>query len=162
MPRKRLPLSADEQQQLNALLDGLIDTTVHHYGTESRQAIRYDKREAMYDGTGIVYLLQMFDEGELVNNRIGAYMVLPTAEDSVGFHTHGDRQEQEVYTVIHGHGRYLEKDHATAEPRSYPIEKGTIATVRGKALHAVENTGDEPLVVFVITTNEPPTYQAGA
>ncbi len=155
MPRKRLPLSPEEQQDLDALLNDLIDTTVLHYGTAPRQAVRYDKREAMYDGSGIVYLLQMFEEGELVNNRIGAYMVLPTAEDSVGFHTHGDRNEQEVYVVMHGEGEYLEKDDADARPRSYPIKKGTISTVRGRAYHAVRNTGAEPLVVFVITTNEP-------
>ena len=55
-----------------------------------------DKRANMYDGTGTVYLLQMFEEGELVNNRIGAYMVLLTEQDSVGFHTHGNRGEQNV------------------------------------------------------------------
>lgn len=162
MPRKRLPLSPQEQRTLDALLDGLIDTTVHHYGAEPRQAVRYDKRQAMYDGSGTVYLLQLFEDSELVNNRIGAYMVLPTAEDSVGFHTHGDRHEQEVYVVIHGTGTYLEKDDPDAEPRAYPIEKGTITTVRGPALHAVQNTGEEPLVVFVITTNEPADYQVEA
>jgi oxalate decarboxylase/phosphoglucose isomerase-like protein (cupin superfamily) len=155
MARTRLPLSPDEKEHLDALLDEVIDTTVHHYGAAPRSAVRYDKREEMYGGTGTTYLLQMFDDGELVNNRIGAYMVLPTEEDSVGFHTHGDRNEQEVYVVLHGQGTYLEKDHAEAAPRSYPIEEGTITTVRGSAFHAVRNTGDEPLVIFVITTFEP-------
>jgi len=155
MTRKRLPLSPGEKQRLDALLSQVIDTTVHHYGTEPRSAVRYDKREEMYGGSGTTYLLQMFEEEELVNNRIGAYMVLPTGEDSVGFHTHGDRSEQEVYVVMHGHGTYLEKDHAEAEPRSYPIEEGTITTVRGNAFHAVRNAGAEPLIIFVITTFEP-------
>lgn len=155
MPRTRLPLSDDEKQRLDDLLEEVIDPTVHHYGTAPRSAVRYDKREEMYSGSGTTYLLQMFDDGELVNNRIGAYMVLPTVEDSVGFHTHGDREEQEVYVVMHGRGTYLEKDHAEGEARRYPIEKGTITTVRGPAYHAVENTGDEPLVIFVITTFEP-------
>jgi oxalate decarboxylase/phosphoglucose isomerase-like protein (cupin superfamily) len=117
--------------------------------------VRYDKREEMYDGSGTTYLLQMFEDGELVNNRIGAYMVLPTEADSVGFHTHGDRGEQEIYVVMHGRGTYLEKDNAEAEPRRYPIETGTITTVRGDAFHAVRNGGDAPLVIFVITTYEP-------
>jgi oxalate decarboxylase/phosphoglucose isomerase-like protein (cupin superfamily) len=155
MSRKRLPLSPDEKRRLDALIDDAIDPTVHHYGTEARSAVRYDKREEMYGGTGTVYLLQMFEEEELVNNRIGAYMVLPTGADSVGFHTHGDREEQEVYVVMRGRGTYLEKDHAEAEPRRYPVEAGTITTIRGRALHAVRNAGDEPLIIFVITTFEP-------
>ena len=154
MARKRLPLSPDEKRRLDALLDEVIDPTVHHYGTDPRQAVRYDKREEMYDGSGTTYLLQMFEGDELVNNRIGAYMVLPTGEDSVGFHTHGDREEQEVYVVMRGRGTYLEKDHAEAEPRSYPIEEGTLTTIRGSAFHAVQNAGGEPLVIFVITTFE--------
>jgi oxalate decarboxylase/phosphoglucose isomerase-like protein (cupin superfamily) len=108
----------------------------------------------MYGGSGTVYLLQMFAEEELINNRIGAYMVLPTGEDSVGFHTHGDRSEQEIYVVMRGHGTYLEKDHAEAEPRSYSIEKGTITTIRGQAFHAVRNEGEGALIIFVVTTFE--------
>jgi len=155
MPRKRLPLSPGEKQRLDALLDEVIDTTVHHYGADPRSAVRYDKREEMYGGSGTTYLLQMFEEEELVNNRIGAYMVLPTEADGVGFHTHGDRGEQEVYVVMHGRGTYLEKDDTDAEPRRYPIEAGTITTVRGDAFHAVRNGRDAPLVIFVITTYEP-------
>ncbi len=155
MARTRLPLSPTEKERLDALLDRHLDTTVHHYGTEPRSAVRYDKREEMYGGSGTTYLLQMFEEEELVNNRIGAYMVLPTREDSVGFHTHGDREEQELYVGMRGRGTYLEKDHAEATPRSVPIEAGTITTIRGRALHAVRNAGDQPLIIFVITTFEP-------
>lgn len=160
MARKRLPLSPDEKQRLDNLLSGVMDTTVHRYGAEARSAVRYDKREQMYGGSGTTYLLQMFEEEELVNNRIGAYMVLPTGEDSVGFHTHGDRGEQEIYVVMRGQGTYLEKDRAEAEPRSYPIEEGTITTVRGDAFHAVRNAGPEPLIIFVITTFEPEDFRA--
>ena len=56
----------------------------------------------MYGGKGIVYMLQMFAEKELANNRIGAYMVLLNKGDESGFHTHGDRNEEEIYLVIHG------------------------------------------------------------
>lgn len=154
MSRKRLPLSEREKRRLDALIDQVIDPTVRHYGTEVRSAVRYDRREEMYGGSGTVYLLQMFEDEELVNNRIGAYMVLPTRKDGVGFHTHGDRSEQELYVVMSGRGTYLEKDHVEAEPRSYPIEKGTITTIRGQAFHAVRNDGEEPLIIFVITTFE--------
>lgn len=155
MARKRLPLSPREKERLDALLAEVLDTTVHHYGTEPRSAVRYDKRKEMYGGTGTTYLLQLFAEEELVNNRIGAYMVLPNAGDSVGFHTHGDRAEQELYVGMHGRGTYLEKDSDAAAPRSVPIERGTVTTIRGDAYHAVRNEGEIPLIVFVITTNEP-------
>ncbi len=109
----------------------------------------------MYGGDGTVYLLQMFEEAELVNNRIGAFMILPTSSDSCGYHTHGTRHEQEIYLILNGEGEYLEKDDWEASPRSYTLEKGNLTTVRGDAFHAVKNTGNEPLIIFVITTNEP-------
>jgi oxalate decarboxylase/phosphoglucose isomerase-like protein (cupin superfamily) len=97
----------------------------------------------------------MFEEGELVNNRIGAFMVLPTSSDSAGFHTHGTRNEQEIYIVVHGKGDYLEKENWESSEKVYPIQRGNLTTVRGEAFHSVRNTGDEPLIIFVITTNEP-------
>ena len=109
----------------------------------------------MYGGTGTVYLLQMFDNNELVNNRIGAYMILPTSDDSCGFHTHGTRNEQEIYLVVHGQGEYQEKNDWDSEIKSISLERGNLTTVRGEAFHAVKNTGDQPLIIFVITTNEP-------
>jgi hypothetical protein len=36
-------------------------------------------------------------------------MILPANQDSAGFHTHGNRKEQEIYIVVHGEGEYLEK-----------------------------------------------------
>ncbi|SMO84563.1 cupin domain-containing protein [Gracilimonas mengyeensis] len=151
----RTKLSEDEKEKLDNLLQPIVKAEVHHYGSDRTEVARYDRREQMYGGDGIVYLLQMFEPEELVNNRIGAYMILPTAKDSCGFHTHGTRKEEEIYLVMHGTGIYLEKDEWEAEEREYPISKGSITTVRGEAFHAVKNTGDEPLVIFVITTNEP-------
>jgi len=109
----------------------------------------------MYGGSWSIYLLQMFNKGELVNNRIGAYMILPERGDSVGLHTHGTRKEQELYVVVHGDGIYSEKDSEAGSLRSYNINKGSVTTIRGEGYHAVENSGNEPLMIFVITTNEP-------
>lgn len=148
------PTSA-EIKWLTGLIESHITPTVHHLGSDRTTVARYDKREAMYGGDGVVYLLQMFQEGELVNNRIGAFMVLPEAGTSAGFHTHGTRNEQELYLVLHGQGIYKEKDDWESAPRTYPVSAGSCTTVKGSAFHAVENCSDEPLIIFVITTNEP-------
>lgn len=155
MNRKRKELTDQEKGTIDELVEAHITPEVCHLGAEPRQVARYDKREKMYGGNGTVYLMQLFHEGELVNNRIGAYMILPTNEDSAGFHTHGTRQEQELYVVMSGSGEYHEKDDAHSKTRTYPISRGSVTTVRGDAHHAVSNTGDGPLIIFVITTNEP-------
>ena len=144
-----------EKSTLLELISPHIDPKVFQLGSDRTEVARFDKREKMYGGTGIVYLLQMFEKGELVNNRIGAFMILPANRDSAGFHTHGTRKEQEIYMVLHGKGEYLEKDNWESEERIYPIQKGNLTTVRGDAFHSVRNTGNEPLIIFVITTNEP-------
>jgi len=97
----------------------------------------------------------MFEKNELVNNRIGAYMILLLKSTSAGYHTHGTRREQEIYVIISGRGEYLEKDDRESEPRSCQIHPGYLTTIKGDAFHSVTNTSDEPLVIFVITTNEP-------
>jgi mannose-6-phosphate isomerase-like protein (cupin superfamily) len=151
----RTELSEAEKSILLDMITPHINPKVFHLGSDRIEVARFDKREKMYGGTGTVFLLQMFEEGELVNNRIGAFMILPTDKDSAGFHTHGTRNEQELYVVIHGEGEYLEKDNWESTEKIYPIEKGNLTTVRGEAFHSVRNTGDEPLIIFVITTNEP-------
>jgi len=151
----RTNLTSSEKKRLNNLLSSIIDPKVYHYGSNRRDVARYDKRVNMYGGEGIVYLLQMFEENELVNNRIGAYMILPDKGTSAGFHTHGTRSEQEIYVVISGEGEYMEKDDLESVPRSYQIKSGHLTTIKGDAFHSVTNTSDEPLIIFVITTNEP-------
>jgi mannose-6-phosphate isomerase-like protein (cupin superfamily) len=155
MSRKRTAPSTEDIDYLDSLFNGIIRPKVYHLGSDNYSVKRYDKRTNMYGGNGVVYLLQMFNEHELVNNRIGAYMILPTSSDSCGFHTHGTRNEQEIYMVVHGRGEYLVKNDRDSEVKTYTLEKGTLTTVRGDAFHAVKNTGDQPLIIFVITTNEP-------
>jgi len=147
-------LTTAEKLAIDQLVETYMDPTVFHLGTPARKAARYDKREQMYGGEGVVYLLQLFHPEELVNNRIGAYMILPTKKDSCGFHTHGTRKEQELYIIMHGEGMYYEKVNGKSEPKQYPLTKGNITSIKGMALHAIENTGDEPLIIFVVTTYE--------
>ncbi len=147
-------MSPEEIAILDTMVEKYIAPTIYHLGTEKRKAVKYDRRVQMYGGEGIVYLLQLFHPGELVSNRIGAYMILPTSKDSCGFHTHGTRKEQELYIVIHGKGEYQEKADGQSEPKMVELSKGNVTSIKGKALHAIKNTGDEPLIIFVVTTYE--------
>lgn len=150
----RTDLTSSERNKLHELLESIIQPTIYHFGSDRRDVARYDKRENMYDGEGVVYLMQMFEDGELVNNRIGAYMILPEKGTSAGFHTHGTRNEQEVYVVISGEGEYLEKDSWESKVRRYSLQPGNLTTIKGAAFHSVVNTSEEPLLIFVMTTNE--------
>jgi len=150
----KIVMTNEEITTLEAMVEKYIDPTIFHFGTEKRKAVRYDKRVQMYGGEGIVYLMQLFNADELVSNRIGAYMILPTDADSCGFHTHGTRKEQELYIVMHGKGEYQEKADGQSEPQKHKLIKGNVTSIKGKALHAIKNTGEEPLIIFVVTTYE--------
>jgi mannose-6-phosphate isomerase-like protein (cupin superfamily) len=132
-----------------------IDLTVTPFGKTPRSVVRVDNRDPMYGGNEIVYLLQMFGVNELINNRIGVYMVFLNKDDEAGFHTHGDRNEQELYVVMHGEGEYLDKAGENGEIRKQKLIKGSITAVDSNGFHSVKNTTDEPLIIFVITTNKP-------
>lgn len=151
----RTNMTPSEIQKLDEILEPIIQPAVYHYGSDRTSVARYDKRENMYGGDGVVYMMQMFEGNELVNNRIGAYMILPEKGTSAGFHTHGTRNEQEVYVVISGNGQYLEKDDWESEAKEYPLQPGNLTAIKGDAFHSVINMTDQPLVIFVITTNEP-------
>lgn len=150
----RKEFSEEEKKRVTEIVSRYVDLQTTPFGKPVRGPVRVDKRQPMYGGNGTVYLFQMFGEGELVNNRIGAYMVLLTKNDEAGFHTHGTRKEQELYVIMHGEGKYMDRDGAFGEIRSQAVKKGSVTAVQGNGFHAIQNTGDEPLVVFVITTNE--------
>lgn len=144
-----------ENNKVIEIVSQYLDLTVTPFGKDVRTVIRVDKREAMYNGNGTVYLLQMFGIEELVNNRIGAYMVFLNKDDQAGFHTHGTRNEQELYIVMQGEGEYSERAGVTGTIRTQKIKKGSITAVNGIGFHSVKNTTNEPLIIFVITSNEP-------
>lgn len=150
--------SQEERDSILRLVQKHINLDVLTYGQPERSVVRIDKRPNMYGGDGVVYLLQMFDRRELVNNRIGCYMVLPEKGDESGFHTHGPRTEEELYVVMHGSGLYREREgeDETGPVREKHLERGMITAVKHDGFHAVRNTdAHEPLILFVITTNEP-------
>lgn len=147
--------SVEEVVLINKLISPYIKPRLIKINSDRSEPVSYDKRMNMYGGDGSVYLVQMFGEGELVNNRIGAYMILPGKGDSVGMHTHGTRKEEELYVVLRGTGIYYEQLESESDTKSYSINPGSVTAINGDGLHGVKNTGSEPLIIFVITTNEP-------
>jgi len=148
-------LLSKENANVIKIVSQYIDLTVTSLGETPRTVIRVDKRDPMYGGNGVVYLLHMFDVNELINNRIGAYMVFLNKNDQAGFHTHGNRNEEEIYIVMHGEGEYSDKTGENGEIRTQKLIKGSITAVSGNGFHSAKNTTNEPLIIFVITTNEP-------
>lgn len=147
--------TTSENAKIIELVSQYIDLSVTPFNKPERTVVKVDKRDPMYGGNGIVYLLQMFDEGELTNNRIGAYMVFFNKGDEAGFHTHGTRNEEELYIVMHGEGEYSEMTKKEGIIRKKTIKKGSITAMSGEGFHSLINTTDEVLIVFVITTNNP-------
>lgn len=144
-----------EKNEVVKIVSQYLDLSVTPFGEEIRTVVRVDKREAMYNGNGTVYLLQMFGVEELVNNRIGAYMVFLNKDDQAGFHTHGTRFEQELYVVMQGEGEYSDRAGVSGTIRTKKVTKGSITIVDKNGFHSLKNTTNNPLIVFVITTNEP-------
>ncbi|RXM40767.1 hypothetical protein BOQ62_04140 [Chryseobacterium sp. CH21] len=132
-----------------------INLYVMAFEKDERTITRLEKRENMYGGNGTVYMIQMFDQKELANNRLASYMVLLNKGDESGFHTHSVRNEQELYVVFHGTGEYRERTGTDGPIRKKTLQKGDITAISSIGYHSVENTGDEPLIMFVITTNNP-------
>ena len=132
-----------------------IHLYVMAFEKNERTITQLDKRENMYGGKGTVYMLQMFDQKDLAHNRLAAYMVLLNKGDESGFHTHNQRNEQELYVVIHGNGEYRERTGIEGPIRKKILQKGDITAISSIGYHSIENTGDEPLIMFVITTYNP-------
>jgi len=133
-----------------------IDPRLTPFGKPQRGVIDVEKRDPMYGGNGVVYMLSLFEKGELVNNRIGTYMVLLNKGDEAGFHEHGSKKEQELYIIVNGAGEYIERTGGEKIIRNAVLKKGNITSNQGEGnFHSITNIGDEPLIIFVVTTYEP-------
>lgn len=147
----------EEEKTVLDALRRYIDLSVTYFGKERREGYGFEveRRAPMYGGNGVVHLVSLFEKGELVNNRIGVYMVLMNHGDEAGFHEHGSRREQELYVVVNGEGEYTERQGETNVVRTVRVQKGSVTAIQGTDnFHSLKNTGGEPLVVFVVTTNE--------
>lgn len=145
-----------ENERILDILSNYIDLTVVPFGKPVRTVLEVEKRDPMYCGAGVVHMLTLFEKGELVNNRIGNYMVLMNKGDQAGFHEHGSRKEQEVYVIVNGQGEYIERTGEDNITRKMILKKGAVTAIHAdNNYHSIINTGDEPLIIFVITTYEP-------
>ena len=132
-----------------------IDTTTASFGKDEHGVLKIEKRDPMYGGNGVVYMLSVFADGELVNNRVGCYMVLMSNGDQAGFHEHGSKKEQELYVIVHGEGKYIERAGEDRIVRETILRKGAVTSIKGDGnYHSIINTGCEPLIIFVVTTYE--------
>ena len=144
-----------EQQHILDTVAKYIDINVVPFGKPQNTVLDIEKRDPMYGGNGIVYMLSVFEKGALVNNRIGVYMVLLNKGAQAGFHEHGSKKEQELYVIINGEGSYTERVGENNETRTLNLKKGNITSIQGdNNYHSITNTGNEPLIVFVVTTYE--------
>lgn len=151
---KRIKMEKEKQQVIDEV-SKYVDITLTPFGKPQRGVIDVEKRDPMYDGNGVVYMLSIFEKGELVNNRIGTYMVLLNKGDQAGFHEHGSKKEQELYVLVHGEGEYIEREGLDKITRKFNLKKGNITSIQGDDnYHSIINTGDEPLIIFVVTTYE--------
>lgn len=142
-----------EKQQIIDEVSKYIDLSVVPFGKAVRTVLDVEKRDPMYDGNGVVHMFSLFEKGELVNNRIGVYMVLMNNGDQAGFHEHESKKEQEIYVIVNGQGEYIERVGLDEETRRMTLTKGNVTIIQGQDnYHSIINTGNEPLVIFVITT----------
>lgn len=146
----------NEKKQVLETVSKYIDITLTPFGKPQRTVIDVEKRDPMYGGNGVVYMLSIFEKGELVNNRIGTYMVLLNKGDQAGLHEHGSKKEQELYVIVHGEGEYIEREGLDKITRKFNLKRGNVTSIQGEDnYHSIINTGDEPLIIFVVTTYEP-------
>lgn len=145
-----------EKEQVIKEISKYVDLSAVHFGKPVNGVLEVVKRDPMYGGNGVVYMVSLLDDKELVNNRFAQYMVLLNKGDEAGFHEHGERKEQELYCIIHGEGEYRERVGENNITRTLHLKKGNITAIQGlNNYHSIINIGDEPLIIFVIATNEP-------
>lgn len=151
---KQIKMEKEKQQVIDEV-SKYIDITLTPFGKPRRGVIDVEKRDPMYGGNGVVYMLSVFEKGELVNNRIGTYMVLLNKGDQAGFHEHGTKKEQELYVLVHGEGEYIEREGQDKITRKFNLKKGNVTSIQGDDnYHSIINIADEPLIIFVVTTYE--------
>lgn len=144
----------EKRQVLDTVLK-YIDINVVPFNKPQNTVLDIEKREPMYGGNGVVYMLSLFEKSTLVNNRIGVYMVLMNKGDQAGFHEHGSKNEQEIYVIVNGEGEYIERIGENNVIRKLNLKKGNVTSIQGENnFHSITNTGEEPLIIFVITTYE--------
>jgi mannose-6-phosphate isomerase-like protein (cupin superfamily) len=99
-------------------------------------------REKMRDGEGTVQIKNLFQPGDLKGKtRLVAEITIPVG-GSIGYHQHD--LEEEIFYFLRGRGRV--KDHDQWKE----VNVGDALVTGGGKGHAVENIGNEPLVLMAV------------
>lgn len=99
-------------------------------------------RENMRGGNGTVRIKHIFKSDELKGKaRMMAEITLPEG-GSIGFHKHD--QEEEIFYFISGQGKV--DDQGTIKE----VKAGDAVLTGGGNGHAVENTGNQPLIFLAV------------
>lgn len=104
--------------------------------------MRAEIREKMRGGKGEVRIEHLFEAGEFRGRaRLMARVTLAPG-CSIGLHEHGE--EEELFYIVKGRG-LLTEDGAARE-----VGPGEASLTGGGKSHAVENTGEEDLVLLAV------------
>lgn len=104
--------------------------------------MKQEVKKNMFNGKGEVHFIHLLEE-EQKNGmlRVYAQVTLPPYS-SIGFHTH--KGDGESYYILSGEGMYQD-DH-----QSYKVSKGDHTFAADGTGHAIENIGEEPLVMMAL------------
>ncbi len=99
-------------------------------------------RERMRGGIGEIQIRNLFQQGDLKGkSRLFAEITIPVG-GSIGYHQH--EQEEEIFYLISGQGRVKDGEEWKE------MNVGDALVTGGGAGHAVENTGNHPLVIMAV------------
>jgi mannose-6-phosphate isomerase-like protein (cupin superfamily) len=108
----------------------------------SGHEMEVELREKMRGGEGVVRIKNLFQPGDLKGKtRLVAEITIPVG-GSIGFHQHD--QEEEIFYFLSGRGRVKDQDEWKE------VNVGDALVTGGAKGHAVENTGNEPLVMMAV------------
>jgi len=99
-------------------------------------------KEQMRGGKGSVEITHIFKQDELKGKARLCARITINPGCSIGVHQHVD--EEEIFYVISGKG--LVNDDGTEKE----VTAGDAILTGGGASHAIENIGDDPLVLFAV------------
>jgi mannose-6-phosphate isomerase-like protein (cupin superfamily) len=107
-----------------------------------KEEMSVELREKMRGGVGEIRIKNLFQQGDLKGKtRLFAEITIPVG-GSIGFHQHD--QEEEIFYFISGQGRVKDQDEWKE------VRVGDALVTGGGRGHAVENTGEVPLVIMAV------------
>jgi len=146
----------NEKKEVLDTISRYIDITITPFGKPKRSIIEVDKYKTTPENTSVIYKVSLFEKGNFTTNQVGTYIILLTYGDRIEYHDYKKKVVEEHYIIVHGEGKYIEKTNEYDIARESNVQKGNITSNQGENnYHSFVNTGDEPLIIFVVTVHEP-------